>query len=124
MIFIISGIYKELFTLWLTVITVCHHQIPMYLFLHRIFWHSKAILALPDIFDYGCIYARFLNTSLAAVSLNSSPGSTVPLEAPSLRTYSYNSYKGQAPYPEILPHHHNLLLQSLQYLLMWSLPFV
>ena len=32
---------------------------------------------------------------------------------------SYNSYIRPISFHEILPHHHNLLLQSLQYLLMW-----
>ena len=36
---------------------------------------------------------------------------------------SCNSYTKAKFFREILPHHHNSLLQSLQYLLMWSVDF-
>mgnify|MGYP000670676485 CR=1 FL=1 len=55
-----SGIYKIFFPLWLAVITVRHHQIPVYILLHGIFRHTERIFTFSDIFYNGRFRARFL----------------------------------------------------------------
>ena len=48
---IISGIHKIFFLLRSTVITVCHHQVPMYIFDNSVPCRSKRILALSNVAD-------------------------------------------------------------------------
>ena len=65
---IISGIHKKFFPLWLAVITVCHHQIPVNIFLHGIFRNRKGIAALSYIFNNGstdpCLFPHLAERSI------------------------------------------------------------
>ena len=60
-VFVVTGIHKILFALRFTVITVSHHQVPVYLFFYSIFGNCKCILALSNIFYDRGIYASLLS---------------------------------------------------------------
>ena len=60
MILVKSGVHKILFSLRLTVITVCHHQIPVNFFLHDILRYVEGIFAFAHILDNGSSGTAFL----------------------------------------------------------------
>ena len=60
MVLVKSGVHKIFLTLWFTVITVSHHQIPVYLLVHGILRYVKGILASADILDDGSSCSAFL----------------------------------------------------------------
>ena len=90
---IISGIHKIFFLLRSTVITVCHHQVPMYIFDNSVSCRSKRILALPNV---------------APQSLSAEP---------ILRNDFCNSCTKAISCLCVSPHRHNWLLLSLHFLL-------
>ena len=55
MIFIKSRVNKIFFSLWFAVITICHHQIPVNIFLYCILRHGKCILAFSNILNNACM---------------------------------------------------------------------
>ena len=60
MVLIISGIHEIFFSLWLAVITVRHHQIPVYILGNNVLRDIECILTFSDILDNGSIDTRFL----------------------------------------------------------------
>ena len=58
-IFVISGIHKIFFPLWLAVIAVRHHQIPVYILVNDIIRGVKRIVAFSNVFDNLSAHAGF-----------------------------------------------------------------
>ncbi len=77
--FVIPGIQKVFFPLWFTVVAVSHHQIPVYIFFYHILGRIKGVLALSNVLNDRSAYSGLFFYFLRAVSLYSSPASTVPL---------------------------------------------
>ena len=118
MILIISGIHKIFFPLWLAVITVCHHQIPVYILGNDVLRDIKCILTFTDIFDNGSIDTCFLQHLPGSACLYTLRQLLQFLSArPSPHTCSCNSCITAGFSREILPHRHSSLPQSLQFLL-------
>ena len=108
---IISGIHKIFFLLRSTVITVCHHQVPMYIFDNSVSCRSKRILALPNVADDTGISATlFLYFTECQVPQSLSA-------EPILRNDFCNSCTKAISCLCVSPHRHNWLLLSLHFLL-------
>ena len=60
MVFVVTGIHEILFSLWLAVIAVRHHEIPMNILIYHIKCRVKSVIALSHVFDYRCAYTCLL----------------------------------------------------------------
>ena len=118
MVLIISGIHEIFFSLWLAVITVRHHQIPVYILGNDVLRDIECILTFSDILDNGSIvhpfpptlpWQRYLYTLRQLLQFLSARPS------PHTCFCSFCTTAGSSR--ERLPHRHSSLPQSLQFLL-------
>ena len=124
---IISGIHKIFFLLRSTVITVCHHQVPMYIFDNSVSCRSKRILALSNVADdTGISTTLFLYFTecrfFILFAKLQCPGTPLQLlqslsAEPILRNDFCNSCTKAISCLCVSPHRHNWLLLSLHFLL-------